>query len=526
MIDNINEPKSFEIINEIKTDRDIIDSYIKGTLSGIYIKEDCFFIKLRVTGLGITKRLDEYKSIANLTNALKNVKNIEADSLANLDLNELVKIAINSGLSPYNFLEYRMVDRQEKHFASDDILELYAGLPIIVNHPDNNSGFLNFENFKYNCIVGSIIKAYKHNNAVFAVARIYDLNVLDKLKQFKSTSPAVMSVEVENYGTNLELPYNFNHLAFVEDGHWDIISDYAIDTTKYTIEKEDRMPIVDVIEKNKADAITDKIATPETKDIKADDDFKSTIAENANDADVVEVKDEDVEEVEAGKVDFAPVRAFTSALGSLQGDSDDVAEIKKEAIEAKDEAKADDDVETEIKDEAKEDAKDAEVAKADDDENKEVKAEIEVAEVKDEPKAKTFAEDITDSGVTDVTKSVVCNEDKEREALIDAMRSVVDSVSLKDVKMPYIEGRKKPSVVIKQILNANKGYVDSKYTGIIDSDSSYKNYSLCVDAFNSMLKNIKATDAKNKNQSVKEAQQAKGWVATSSNPNILVDRNF
>lgn len=527
MIDVIEKPVNVEVTEGIRSDKDIIDSYINGTLTGIYVRDNSFFVRLRVTGLGVTKRLDEDKSMANLAKALNNFKDIP-EHYTNFE--GLCKLAREKGLQPHNFLEFKMVDRKEQDFASPDILELYAGLPIILDHPNDN-GLLSFDNLCYNSIVGSVIKAFKLNNAVFAVARIYDLSILDKFKEFKSTSPAVVSVEIEDNGTHRELPYIFNHLAFVSRGHWDVISDYAIDNTKITIEKGEEMPITEVVEK--VDAITDQVATPETKDIKVDDEFKSELGENPAIV-TTEVADEEVENVDEDevvevadeeelneKVDFSPIRAGISALGSLKGDSDEVEKVDNdEIIEVKDEEEVAQAVEAVKADKADE------AVKADNaDEAKKADCDKPIVTPSGNAIDPAFAKDVIHSGITDVTKSIECDEDKEREALIDTMRKVVDSVALRDVKMPYIEGRKKPSVVIRQILRANRGYIDSKYQDIIDRDVSYKNYSLCVDAFNNMIGNIKAIDKANKRDFEVARTQTKGWVATQ-NPNILVDKSF
>lgn len=485
---------TYEVEREYRSDKDIIDAYIKGTLNGIYVRDNMFFIKLRVTGLGITKRLDEEKSALNLIKAIKTVSNMTETMLQNMSFDELLTIAKSLKLKPLNFIQYKFVDRKEQDFATPEILELYNGLPILLDHPMGNT-LLNFENLVHNTIVGSVIKAFKLNNAVFAVARIYDLSVLDNIKDFKSTSPAVVTVEVEENGNIKELPFTFNHLAFVHNGHWDQIMDYAIDDSKITIEQGDTMPI-EVVEKT--DSITDPVATPEVKEAKVDDEFESNLK-----TDCGEVVDDEVVEVNPGEVVEV---------------SDEEVEITHPAVEVKtDEDKKVDGIIGAAKSLVESEEP---IIEIDDDD---VKIDDEKIKVEEKP---SLVQEIKDENATDVVKTVECDEDKERQEMVDTMRKVIDSVSLKDVQMPYIEGRKKPSFVVRALLRSNRQYVDSKFQDIIDRDTSYKNYALCIDAFNNMLNNIKEADKANKAFYAKEVKSQKGWVVDSRNPNIMVDKSF
>lgn len=498
---------NYEIERGYRSDKDIIDSYIKGTLHGVYVRDNDFFIKIRVTGLGITKRLDEEASTANLIRALRNFKVLDATSLEKLEFQELLALSKELKLQPINFMVYKEVNRKEQDFANTEVLELYNGLPILLDHPEGNT-LLNFENLAYNTIVGSVIKAFKLNDAVFAVARIYDLSVLDELEKFKSTSPAVVTVEVKENGHFKELPFIFNHLAFVQNGHWDQISDYAIDNSKITIEKGEEMPI-EVVEKT--DSITDPISTPEIKEAKVDE-FESKLT-TANDevvdgeevievkpGEAVEISDEDIE-IEHPAI---AVKADNEKIDELQAKVDELEAQLAAKQECSDKIDNDDIVEVHS-------------------DNDEIKIDNDEIKIDNEP---SLVSEIKDENATDITKTVECDEDDERKELIDTMRKVIDSVDLKDVQMPYIEGRKKPSFVVKTLLRSNRQYVDEKFQGIIDRDNSYRNYALCVDAFNNMIKNIKEADKANKEFYAKEAKSQKGWVVDSSNPNIMVDKSF
>lgn len=485
---------NYEIEREYRSDKDVIDSYINGSLNGIYVQDTSFFIKLRVTGLGVTKRLDEEASKENLIQAILKTSALAPYALQNMDIKELSAIAKELKIQPLNFVRYKLVDRKEQDFATPEVLELYNGLPILLDHPEGNT-LLNFENLANNTIVGSVVKAFKLNNAVFAVARIYDLSVLDVLKRFKSTSPALVTVEVEENGNLKELPFYFNHLALVQNGHWDQIADYAIDDSKIIIEKGDNMAI-EVVEKT--DSITDPVATPEVKETKVDE-FESTLK-----TDCGEVVDEDVVEVNPGEVVEVSDEEITIEHPDMQVKTDGIIGAAKSLVESEEPIIEVDDDEIKIDDD-------------------EIKVDDEEIKITEKP---SLLQEAKDENATDVTKTVECDEDKERENLVSEMRKTVDSVDLKDVQMPYIEGRKKPSVVIRSLLRSNRQYVDSKFQDIIDRDTSYKNYALCVDAFNNMLQNIKLADKANKEFYAKEVKKQKGWVVDSRNPNIMVDKSF
>ncbi len=141
-------------------------------------------------------------------------------------------------------------DNQDYFYLSkrdDSYLKLeqeIVGLPIIVNHPidkpsknnENSRRFLTLHNFKDNTIIGTCLNAYEKNNELWALAKIYDIEVvLDLLNNEKSTSPAVYCYYEKDNAVIVDKPMLINHLAIVEQGHWDKKDRNSIDNSKINI---------------------------------------------------------------------------------------------------------------------------------------------------------------------------------------------------------------------------------------------------------------------------------------------------
>lgn len=202
--------------------REMIQGLIKGTLKSPQIYEESFYIKLRITGTGITER---YKEDEN------------GDVL--LDNNN-------------NPITYK-IDRLEEDFLSDEFLKSCIGIPVLIEHPE--SKLLNGENYK-NHVVGTIVQAYikPEVKEVWCIARIYDPEVLKLINEgLKSTSPAIKTKNIENKSDTIKEKFEYiDHLALVVDGYWDNYSEKAIqiDSLKkivpnsnenITTKKEDKM---------------------------------------------------------------------------------------------------------------------------------------------------------------------------------------------------------------------------------------------------------------------------------------------
>ena len=177
-------------------EKSIKDEYRSGARNGITELDDYFYVKVRVTGSGLS------------------IRKVEG--------------------------EFVLADRPKASFFSKDAIEHYATLPIIIGHPKGNGGFLNTETLKTNPIVGNMISAWADGESeVWGVARIFDKSLLDKFdKDFFSTSPAVALFYDTIADKEVENPIDINHLAIVARGHWDTpdtLEGYSkgIDTSQY-----------------------------------------------------------------------------------------------------------------------------------------------------------------------------------------------------------------------------------------------------------------------------------------------------
>lgn len=203
--------------------REMIQGLIEGTLKSPQIYEESFYIKLRITGTGITERYKE---------------------------DENGDVLLDNNNKPITY----KIDRLEEDFLSDEFLKSCVGIPVLIKHPE--SKLLNGENYK-NHVVGTIVQAYikPEVKEVWCIARIYDPEVLKLINEgLKSTSPAIKTKNIENKSDTIKEKFEYiDHLALVVDGYWDNYSEKAIqiDSLKkivpnsnenITTKKEDKMP--------------------------------------------------------------------------------------------------------------------------------------------------------------------------------------------------------------------------------------------------------------------------------------------
>ncbi|WP_455145681.1 DUF2213 domain-containing protein [Brachyspira pilosicoli] len=203
--------------------REMIQGLIEGTLKSPQIYEESFYIKLRITGTGITERYKE---------------------------DENGDVLFDDNNKPITY----KIDRLEEDFLSDEFLKSCIGIPVLIEHPE--SKLLNGENYK-NHVVGTIVQAYikPEVKEVWCIARIYDPEVLKLINEgLKSTSPAIKTKNIENKNDTIKEKFEYiDHLALVVDGYWDNYSEKAIqiDSLKkivpnsnknITTKKEDKMP--------------------------------------------------------------------------------------------------------------------------------------------------------------------------------------------------------------------------------------------------------------------------------------------
>lgn len=417
-----------------QTEQEIISAYLDGDLKGIFVTQNCFYLPLRITGLGRTLR-------------------------PSADGARLCEI-----------------DRSPAEFANEAILPLYNGLPILIDHPQDENGeptMLNFANFSENRIVGTTICAHLRGNEVWGLGKIFDLKVIDELQNVNSTSPAVESYVIIASGK--ELPISFNHLAIVARGHWDRNnpSAVAIDTSKITIQGDE---MADEVKNEALSEVSNPEAVANTE-AEAPKEANADVAEAPADAPkAVEIAEKVVENV-IEEVKAEVVEALESAVGAESSENADI--VSDTPI------KADTDAESSEK----------------------VDSECEATETSEK-----IDEELIDS-------AEVTSDDKERDRLVDSMREICDKFA--DLKMPFVATRLKPSAVIHSFLESNRAFVDSKFVGLVDDRANRKNmanYSLMVDAYNTLCDKMGADSAK-------EVSKARGWVATDR-PNVKIDRNF
>ncbi len=202
--------------------REMIEGLINGTLKSPQIYEESFYIKLRITGTGITERYKE---------------------------DENGDVIFDEENKPVTY----KIDRLEEDFLSNKFLESCIGIPVLIEHPE--SKLLNGENYKSH-VVGTIVVAYikKEVKEVCGIARIYDPEVLKLINEgLKSTSPAIKTSNIENGSEIVQEKFEYiDHLALVVDGYWDNYSEKAIqidslkrivpNSNENTTIKEDTMP--------------------------------------------------------------------------------------------------------------------------------------------------------------------------------------------------------------------------------------------------------------------------------------------
>lgn len=481
---------------------EILDRYAKGLLKGLFVTDTCFYIPVRVTGLGKSLRLDEDETLKVLAKSL---------GRENVTIEEAKKICDEQGLSIYNFARYKTLDRRPEEFANEDILARYQSLPITLDHPhdeEGNTALLSYSTIKDTPIIGTLVKSYIFEGAVWGIAKIFDLSLLKKLGEFKSTSPAIESYDIIEQGELIEKPLTFNHLAFVREGHWDCKGERAMDISRINVSKEVK------VESKKDTTENEEIEVGTANVESVDEDESSTLESVSKDVEKIkEVESEEAEKFEELAEDHKELKGDTMRRAdSLRAD------IKRKIDEALNfgEAKKDED-EKDMK--AKKD-EDEDIEKKDEDEKVKEDEDVEIVAPKEVA--------VEDEEVEEITEEEVVDEDAEREEVLDSLRALVDSVD-KDlgVRVPYITKRLTTAETIKAFLDKNFAYVDEKYLGLVVDGKSSKGYrakynkELFKEAFKATCENIKKNDALYKIDSKK----SRGWAPTDK-PNVLIDKNF
>lgn len=427
---------------------EILDKYKSNQLQGIYVTELCFYIPIRITGTGKTIRRDEDN--------------------------------------------FYISDRVKSIFLSDELVEACSKLPVILYHPqatdaEIDSSLVSHKTLKDNPIIGQTIYAYRKEDEVWAIARIYDRELLDRLgNDIHSTSPGVYSWHIEgDDGSNAEIPTIFNHIAFVERGHWDQKSEIAYDDSKITIQ-----------------GVNDSMSDLERKVEKIEE------AEKQEAQHYKEMGEEHQKAVKDDNISKSNEEGVKMAEEKVKDDEETT--VVDEETESEFEVKDDDDEEEgEVKD--------------DDDEEEGEEVEIEIPDEDIKAKVDEVLEERSKVDAEDEVEGEIENdEDAERENIIDTMTELADSVDESvGFKKVFVNKREKPSKLLSRILKANKHLVDSKYVSLA-GNVNYANYGLAVDAFNNLIE--KAEKKHVELAKTKHKKSGARWERLSDG--ISVDRSF
>ena len=425
------------IENFVDTEQVIADKLKEGE-QNIILTKNFGYIALRLTGTGITKRV-------------QNGVEIEGD-------------------------------RDLGVFSSPELMDRYKNINICFSHPKNEEGKHEELGFDYaDSIIGNTIDSFVKGSEIWVVGRIFNLTALDFMVKYRlSTSPHFKSYWVEGEdGVLIEQPLTINHLAIVASGYWDAHTENeAIGSEGVETIKE-------------ADIMSDKV-----------DNVVDTTLESPSTATTGEEKKEMVdvatntiptpsEELEALKQEVANLK---------EGEAQEAEALDKLAQEHKEKSDKEDNVADETKkDDAvvdetpKETETKAEETKKDvvDDATPEVTATEEVKEesiVEDTLKEMVVNELISEANWTD--------DDAKRDAIIKEVAELVDEASTKGMKLVrphYGSERLTPSATLKRFLNANKNEVASKYQGVISHIDS-ASLELGMDIFNDMRNKVRARE--------------------------------
>lgn len=464
----------------MKTESEIIQDYLAGAEKAIVVCENFFFILVRITGLGIVYRLDKDK----LLEALKTYPDILSSAtnmLGIIDLHGALKtLAETQGRDVAERIYMECMQRVDRDDSTFSDLSLYNGLPILKNHPDNNQ-MLSYENLQNNPIIGTIVRAFKQDNEIWGIAKIFDLSLIDSLTLLSSTSPAVVSqwtFEVKNgIITAKESPVYLNHLAFVGSGFWDKskTNPNAYCANSYKINKETNMA-----------SETEK--DPKTSG-EANADAKDCVDTTQQVVPAATAKETDGDD---SKAVAAPTPAPTTAK---ETDDDSAHDVIKSEIEAKLRKELEAQIRAELE---------AEYRK---------KAEAEAHEKELEKEKQVLLDSAQETAL-----------DKERWQLIARFRDIVDTAPESvGVKMPYLGNeRLNPSATISKILAVNEGLFNPKYAKAIDSVYSEGTYALQKDAFENLIATIKDKTA----DAYKTAKTDVSGFIPTQNPHVSVNPNF
>lgn len=441
------------------TEAQLIESYLANNQSGLVVDTitNNAYIPMRISGVGVAKRLDEQASAAKLTNAVKSVHTSEAEEglvEAGEDLSKLYKLAMRLGLQPDNFLRYTLYDRDSSFI---DYLDEWNGVPVNLMHSESKE-----------YIIGEILKAYVYNSQIWGIVRMPCEN-LEYLKYIKSTSPGVISeVNKPALTDSAIMPIRLIkesfvkplHLSLVPSGFWDLDGVKAIDLDSFKLIQLDEVRMLE----------NDKIKTEEQVEQLIQESPKLESQESL-DTEKVEDSMEQVEPTnnEAKAEDSNPIEAIVGVVAETLAEQEELTpEVVEQATE---------------------------------------EASEEATRVVTEEVTEAISEVVDILTEDELEDSLETQLDADRESIMKEFRSKATAL---DLKVPFIAGRQHPGAVISKILAANSEKVSSKYAGLI-ADSS-KNYELLKDALSDLLSKAEVEAKKASQPKFGEWQQLRSGV--------------
>lgn len=406
---------------------------------GIVVTDTCFYISFRISGTGRTIRLNG---------------------------NEVV-----------------LLNRDFATFTQN--LNRYIGIPILLDHPhdsNNNAEPLTNDNIKDNEIIGTTIDSYILGSEIWGVGKIFNLNLLEKLKAYKSTSPCFITQDVKVGNDTQERIIEINHISFVENGHWDSVAErepFNLNNTYF-------------------------------------------FNYNTNNFEKITTKGDSM--------------AVTEKLDELESKKEAEAKADSETEKEKDEAKADNDAENDTKEEAKADSEsekadsesekdDKKEAKADNAEtskNGDAKADALNADTLKQEILREFNKKSINTNVID-DKIPYCKADEARASLLARMQELYNKTDSKiaKVNVPMVTQRLTPEAYARVVLQENKDNLDKKYYCYCDSANI--SLDLLLDAVSNIENNINAKIDKAK-EAFRQNAKSGQWEFISAD--VRCDRNF
>ena len=436
--------------------REMIEGLINGTLKSPQIYEESFYIKLRVTGTGITERYKE---------------------------DENGDVIFDEENKPVTY----KIDRLEEDFLSNKFLEACIGIPVLIEHPD--SKLLNGENYK-NHVVGTIVVAYikKEVKEVWGIARIYDPEVLKLINEgLKSTSPAIKTKNIENGSEITQEKFEYiDHLALVVDGYWDNYSEKAIqiDSLKKIVPNSNENINNKTDEKNR---VPDDFnhQEPVTRF------FEAVIKEDKMPEELEEKKEEIKEEVKKDESMEEVENKETEKINSIESKLDQLISL----LTAKNES---------VKEDGEEGSPEAMATEQKqgvtlDDIASKLDMLISQLTKKDEGKEETDMNEELSKKEIVADEDETIEEEEEKKMIVDAAYNLASKFKEDGVK--YVKPREFDTKIsyISRFLQHNKSLVADKYKHLLETNKGKINkgdFALAVDAMKSIEDSLNIKEKK------------------------------